>query len=122
MEQLIKKSVEDMVKRLKNISWFEHCGDMNAESKYEISYAKDVNSVIKHCSSTRWSNLLLERWQDVSSYIDIYRVETKYPWDDVVELITKDILPEILDQVAKKWTIKYGESENVRIKVRSNLI
>ncbi|WP_432665081.1 hypothetical protein R9X47_02305 [Wukongibacter baidiensis] len=122
MEELVKKSVEDMVERLKNISWFENCGSMSAASKYEISYSKGIESTIKHCSSTRWANLLLDKRQDVSSYITVYRVETKYRWNDVIKVIKKDILPEITNCVEKKWNIKYGESEEIKRTIRSNLM
>ncbi|URZ14177.1 hypothetical protein [Clostridium felsineum] len=121
MEQLVKKSVEDMVKRLKNISWFENCESTNATSKYAISYAKDVDSVIKHCSSTRWENLLLDKEQDVSSYITVYRVKTKYPWDDVVTIIKKEILPEILEIIEEKWNSKYGESKEIKLEIYSTI-
>lgn len=122
LEELIRKSVEDMVARLKNVQWFENCGSMNATSKYEVSYAKGVDSAIKHCSSTRWANLLLDKWQDVSSYITVYKVETKYRWNDVVIVIKREILPEISEYVEKKWNIKYGESEYIKKKINSNLL
>lgn len=102
MEELIKKSVEGMVERLRNVPWFENCGMMNSTSQFEISYAKDVSSVIKHCSSIRWENLLLEKGDDVSAYITAYRVKTKYRWNDVVTVIEKEILPYLLEDIEKK--------------------
>ncbi|WP_297429673.1 hypothetical protein [Clostridium sp.] len=122
MEELIRKSVEDMVKRLKNVPWFENCGMMNATSKFEIGYAKDVSSVIKHCSSTRWQNILLEKGDDISAYIIVYRVKTKYSWNEVVKVIKNDILPEISKYVNKKWTKKYGESQEIKVEIESNLL
>lgn len=122
MKEIIEKSVNDMVERLKNISWFENCGSMNAISKYDISYSKDMESTIKHCSSTRWANLLLDKWQDVSSYITVYRVETKYRWNDVIKVIKMNILPELSDHVEKRWNIKYGESEVIKSIIKSNLL
>ena len=122
MEELIRKSVEDMVERLKNISWFENCGMMNTISQFEISYARNVSSVEKHCSSTRWANLLLDKWQDVSSYITVSRVQTKYKWNDVVTVIKNDILPNISAYVIEVWNSKYGESEYIKRKINSNLL
>lgn len=122
MEELIEKSLDGMVTKLKNIPWFESCEHVDAVSKYEINYAKNLDSAIKHCSSTRWSNLLLDKWQDVSCYIDIYRVKTKYEWDDVIDFIKDNILSELLEFVYKKWVIKYGESDFVKIEINSNLL
>lgn len=122
MEELIRKSVEGMMERLKNVPWFENCGMMNATSQFEISYAKDVSNVVKHCSSTRWANLLLDKWQDVSTYITVFRVQTKYRWNDVVTVIKNDILPSISDHVIKEWNSKYEESEYIKRKINSNLL
>jgi len=122
MEELIRKSVEEMIVRLKNVPWFENCGNMNATSKYEVSYAKYIDSVIKHCSSTRWENLLLDKSEDVSSYITVYRVQTKYRWNEVVHIIKKDILPELLEYVEEKWNIKYGESKEIKLEIYSTLL
>lgn len=121
MENLIKESVKEMTEKLKNIHWFENCGNKNASSIYEISYAKDLDSAMKHCSSTRWGNIQLDKWQDVSSYINIYKVKTKYRWNDVVPIIKKDILPEILEDIEKKWNLKYGESREIKIEIKSVL-
>ena len=122
MEELIRKSVEEMVERLKNVPWFENCGTLNATSQFEISYAKDVSSVVKHCSSTRWGNILLDKWQDVSSYITVNRVKTRYRWNDVVIIIKNKILPNLLEYVVKEWNKKYEQSEYIEKKINSNLL
>lgn len=119
MEELIKNTVENMVIRLKNIQWFENCGCVNAVSKYEISYAKGIDSAIKQCSSTRWENILLDKSQDVSSYISVYRVKTKYSWNEVVSVIKRDVLPELLDYIYGKVSTKYEESKELKLEIYS---
>lgn len=37
-----------LVEKLKVFSWFSNCGAKNAKSKYDIVYAGDLKSVIKH--------------------------------------------------------------------------
>ncbi|NFO57942.1 UNVERIFIED_ORG: hypothetical protein B2H95_05485 [Clostridium botulinum] len=86
---LIEKSIRDILIRLNNINWFENCGKKNAISKYSISYAKDINSTIKHCSSIRWENIALKTSQDVHSYLIANRVNTPYTWNEVVIEIKK---------------------------------
>lgn len=119
---LIEEAIKDVVLRLNNINWFENCNNKNAISEYDISYAKDINSVIKHCSSIRWANLTLEKREDVRSYLVVKRVSTSYTWNEVVLYIKSDILPSILERVKEKWNEKYEESEKIINKISSNIV
>lgn len=119
---LIEESIKDIITRLNNIKWFENCEKGNAISKYEISYAKNIDSVIKHCSSTRWANLILERRQIVSSYLTVYRVNTLYKWNEVVLEIKKNVIPILLQKVEEKWREKYDVSDKIIMNIRSDMV
>lgn len=118
---LIEESIRDIVIRLNNIKWFENCNRKNATSKYEISYAKDINSVVKHCSSIRWQNITLEKSQDVHSYLIVKRVNTLYTWNETVLEIKKDILPQILQKAENKWNEKYDREQEITNILRWNI-
>lgn len=118
---LIEEAIKDVVLRLNNIIWFENCNNKNAISEYEVSYAKDINSVIKHCSSIRWKNLTLEKREDVSSYLVVKRVNTPYTWNEVALTIKNNIVPSILKKAEEKWNEKYDKSEEIMKSIRWNI-
>ncbi|MCT4583982.1 MAG: hypothetical protein N4A54_03570 [Peptostreptococcaceae bacterium] len=122
MEELILEDMEDMIQKLKEIPWFENCQQSDAISKFDISYCNSVNSTIKHCSSIRWENLLLDKSEDISCHIIVNGIKTKYKWNDVVKTISKYILPKILNYVENKWIDKYEKNEKIRIEFNSVLM
>lgn len=119
---LIEESIKDTIIRLDNINWFGNCGKENIISKYEISYAKNIDSAIKHCSSDKWGNITLEKSQDIHSYLIVYRVDTPYSWNEVVLEIKKETLSSILQKAEKKWNEKYDESEEITKNLRWNIL
>lgn len=121
MEELILKDMEDIIKKLEKIPWFENCQQNNVVSKFDISYCKNLNSCIKHCSSTRWQNLVLEKREDVRTYI-AYSITSKYKWNDIIAVIKKRILPELLNYVESKWNYRFEKNNIVKIKLETILI
>ena len=60
----------DVINRIKRIKWFENCGNiLEITLMYDVSYAKDIKSVIKHISSTRWENIGIEEKNRLTSYL-----------------------------------------------------
>lgn len=118
----INEPINDIVTRLYDINWFKNCGEKGANSKYEISYAKDIKSVVKHCSSIRWGNITLQESNDVNAYLTTKRVKTPYTWNEVVLEIKKRIVPRIMERVQEKWNEKYDESEEVTRILRWNVL
>lgn len=119
---LIEESIKDTILRLDNITWFSNCGKKKVISKYDISYAKDIDSAIKHCLSTRWSNITLEKRNDVHSYLVVKRVNTLYTWNEVVLQIKKDILPPILKKIECNWLEIFKNEYVIRQTIESNLL
>ncbi|WXR61471.1 hypothetical protein WG909_14370 [Peptostreptococcaceae bacterium AGR-M142] len=118
MEELILKDMEDIIQKLKEIPWFENCQQYNVVSKFDISYCNSVNSSIKHCSSTRWENLNLDRRENMRICIKEYRTESKYEWNDITRILRKFVLSELLDYVENKWIDRYNKNEKIRSEIK----
>lgn len=67
---------------------------------YDISYAKDINSVSKHISSTRWENIGLEEENKLTSYLFKNHPDKYHQvWNRIVKEIKATILIDIKDNV-----------------------
>ncbi|MPQ31917.1 hypothetical protein E4V42_10790 [Clostridium estertheticum] len=93
----------EIVERLEKINWFKNCGKpLSISLMYDVNYAKDINSVIKHISSTRWGNIGLEEKNDLTSYL-FKNYPNKYHqvWNELVENIKENIMINIKNEAIK---------------------
>lgn len=104
----------DVINRIKRIKWFKNCGNiLEITLMYDVSYAKDIKSVIKHISSTRWENIGIEEKNRLTSYLFMnYPDKYHQVWNDMVIDIKKNILPEIRESIVNNANnFKLNESE-----------
>ncbi|GAA0086307.1 hypothetical protein UT300007_27460 [Clostridium sp. CTA-7] len=105
---------KDVVNRIKRIKWFENCSSkLEIPLIYDKSYAKDVKSVIKHVSSTRWENIGIEEKNRLTSYLfKNYPDKYHQVWNNIVKDIKENILPEIKENIINNTNeFKLNESE-----------
>jgi hypothetical protein len=96
---------KDIIKIINSIEWFENCGkQIKKNIDYEISYAKDIKSVVKHISSTRWENIGLEAENELTTCL-FKNYPDKYHevWNLIVKDIKANILVSIMDNVKKRY-------------------
>lgn len=92
---------KDVVGRIKKIKWFQNCGNkLEISLIYDVSYAKDINSVIKHISSTRWENIGIEEENRLTAHLfKNYPDKYHQVWNCIVKDIKGTILPDIKENV-----------------------
>ena len=92
---------KEVVDRIKKIKWFKNCGKkLEIPLVYDVSYAKDINSVIKHISSPRWENIGLEEENKLTSYLFKNHPDKYHQvWNCIIKDIKGTILTDIKDNV-----------------------
>lgn len=92
---------QDVIERIKKIEWFQNCGNkLETQLIYDTSYAKDINSVIKHISSARWENVGLEESSKLTVHLFKNHPDKYHQvWNCIVDDIKKTILPDIKEHV-----------------------
>ena len=103
-----------IVERLRDIPWFENCEGGKAVSKYDISYAKDIDRVKKHCSSIRWDNIRLARREDVTEYMAVKRIAERRLWNPFAIKLKEDIMPDFKVYVKEKWEKKFEWTDEIK--------
>lgn len=105
---------KEVVERIKKIKWFQNCRcNLGIELIYDVSYEKNIDSLIKLISSTRWENISLEEQNRLTEYLfKNYPDKYHQVWNDVVRDITKNILPGIKENIinnAKEFKLNKEE-------------
>jgi hypothetical protein len=96
-----------IVEILRKIEWFKNCEKDSLVSKYQINYVRDIKSVNKHCLSTRWNNLRLERRGDLTAFLSVKRIEKYNLWNSFALKLRDEIMPEFKVIIEERWKEKY---------------
>ena len=103
---------KDLIARLSAISWFQHCGN---ESIILGMRAKDKDDAIKHISSLKWQNVVLEHQGDVTSKLCIRCIRGEGDEDKLWNGLVKEWKSEYLPSIESIW-IKNLDAVGLNIK------
>ena len=96
----------EIVEILKQVSWGINSGILKGIC-YDIDYAKDVESMLKHIKSTRWDNIQLNLLNQLRNELNKnYKDKFQKVWNPLVLKIRSEILPGLRIQVEEQLSKK----------------
>jgi hypothetical protein len=82
-----------LAERLKNISWFSHCGKQNESSApFAVEWCPSWEAAQTSCASPEWENLTLDARNGLTAFLHEHANREYQHWNEIAKRARDDVI------------------------------